>query len=169
MDPHQVLGVPPGAGRESIDAAYQRAIAKLGSGEDNWVRAAIDAAYGELCDEPITRVARPTSLDFFHRQLPLQNETTYFILVNVLDLFMTYLVLAVQGIEANPIAAFFLDRWGFPGMIAYKMVIVAVVCTISQVVAQRNMRYARGLLWLGIIVVGLVVLYSVRLLAGQFV
>ena len=71
--------------------------------------------------------------------------------------------------EANPIANFFLDRWGFSGMIAFKMAIVAFVCVLSQIIAKSNLQRARMLLWLGIIIVGSVVVYSVRLLVGQLV
>ncbi|HBE67183.1 MAG TPA: hypothetical protein DDW52_03445 [Planctomycetaceae bacterium] len=103
----------------------------------------------------------------FSENLPLQNETTYFILVNVMDIFMTYLLLNLGAVEANPVAAFFIDSWGFSGMIAFKLVLVAAVCVISQVVATRRLSYARGILWTGIVVVGIVVVYSLRLLVGQ--
>lgn len=176
LNSHEILGVSPGCNQQELDAALKRAEAKYARfvGCDTWVRQAIRDAHnalstgGSATQADGTRstpvAAGPISLS---GNLPLQNETTYFILVNVLDIFMTYLLLNLGAAEANPIAAFFIDRWGFAGMIIFKLVIVAAVCVVSQVVATRNMRYARGLLWAGIIIVGCVVIYSLRLLTGQ--
>lgn len=176
LNPHEILGVSPGSSQQELDAAFENAEAKYARfvGCDTWVRQAVRDAHHRLSASSTTTQARgipeeqeavgPISLS---GNLPLQNETTYFILVNVLDIFMTYLLLNLGAVEANPIAAFFIDRWGFAGMIIFKLAIVAAVCVVSQVVATRNMRYARGLLWAGIIIVGGVVIYSLRLLTGQ--
>jgi hypothetical protein len=101
-------------------------------------------------------------------KLPLQDHTTYFILVNALDIFLTYLILTRQGVEANPIANFFFRNWNIQGMIAFKMVIVGFVCILSQVIALRSIRSASRLLIFGTVAVGCVVLYSVWLLARVF-
>lgn len=97
-------------------------------------------------------------------ELPLQNEVTTFILVSVLDIFMTYMLLRVGAVEANPFARFFLVRWGFSGMIFFKMVTVAVVTVIAQIVAQFQMSTARKLLIYATVIVGAVVIYSAGLL-----
>jgi len=109
---------------------------------------------------------RESIWSFITRKLPLQDETTYFILVNALDIFLTFLILRNGGIEANPIANYFYELGNIPGMVAFKMVVVAFVCVISQVVALRSIRSAKRLLWFGTIAIGFVVLYSVLLLAG---
>ncbi len=100
---------------------------------------------------------------FFTRKLPLQDETTFFIFVNVLDIFMTYILLTFGAIEANPIANFFLLRFGFNGMICFKLAITAGVCVIAQIIAAESIAKAKGLLALGTIVVGAVVAYSTYL------
>ena len=101
------------------------------------------------------------------QQLPLQNETTLFILLNVMDIFLTYLLIAgAGGQEVNPVANFFLRMGGFSALIAYKMSLVAFVCVVAQFIAKRNMLYARAIFWIGIAVVGFVVFYSLRLLIG---
>ena len=92
--------------------------------------------------------------------LPLQNETTYFILFNTLDIFLTYMLLRYGAIEANPFANFVLVRWGFWGMIGFKLVIVAGVCVIAQVIALKSLWKAKALLWFGTALVGAVVVYS---------
>ena len=70
----------------------------------------------ETPDEPgaMSRL-RQRLVNAWMRPLPLQDETATFILVNVLDIFVTYLLLSIGGTEANPIARFFLYRWGFDG------------------------------------------------------
>ena len=103
----------------------------------------------------------------FRRELPLQNETSFFILANVLDFYMTYLLLQNGGIEANPVAKFFYDLGGFQGMLYFKLASVAFICVLAQVIARKNMRYAQFVLIAGVAIVGFVVLYSARLLYGQ--
>lgn len=104
---------------------------------------------------------------FFH-QLPLQNETTTFIMVNVLDIFMTYILLRFNAVEANPFANYFYLRWGFNGMIAFKLVIVTCVCVIAQIVATRKLATAKFLLVTGTLLTGAVVVYSVLLFTSHF-
>jgi hypothetical protein len=102
----------------------------------------------------------------WHKELPLQTETSYFILVNVLDFFLTYMLFATaEAYEANPVADYFLRHWGIEGMLAFKLTIVAFVCILSQLVARSSLAKARFVLYAGIVVVGIVVLYSGWLLA----
>ena len=98
-------------------------------------------------------------------KLPLQDQTTYFILVNALDIFLTYLHLRSGGSEVNPIAAFFFSKWNMVGMVAFKMSIVAGVCVIAQIVALNSLQKASRLLNFGTVFVLCVVLYSIWLLA----
>jgi hypothetical protein len=98
-------------------------------------------------------------------QLPLQDETTQFILINTLDIFVTYLIVATGGVEANPVARAVLVWWGFNGMIGFKMAIVAFVTVVAQVVARRNLATAGLLLRGSTLVVAGVVIYGLVLLA----
>ena len=109
--------------------------------------------------------------DWLRGRLPLEHETALFVLVSTLDVFMTYLLLSrrageggVVFVEGNPVARFFLNHWGVPGLIYFKFAMVAVVCVIAQVVARRKPRTARRLLSLATLVVGGVVVYSLTLL-----
>jgi len=97
------------------------------------------------------------------RELPLQNQTTTFILINVFDVFMTYTLIRFGGIEANPVARIFLERWGFNGMIFFKMVIVAFVCVVAQIIGHRRLRTAKVLLNFGTLITGAVVVYGIVL------
>ena len=107
-------------------------------------------------------------LRLFFQQLPLQNETTTFILANVLDIFMTYMLMRFGAIEANPIANLFFQRWNFAGMIFFKMAMVAVVAVLAQIIARRDLKRARFLLYAGTLIVGIVVVYSAILFARHF-
>ena len=105
---------------------------------------------------------------FAFRQLPLQNESTTFILVNVLDIFVTYSLIRFGGIEANPIARYFLQRWEFQGLVYFKMSMVAFLVVLVQVIARSNLGYALRGLQLGIVIVTLVVVYSCVLFVRHF-
>lgn len=97
-------------------------------------------------------------------ELPLQNEVTVFILVGVLDIFMTYILLRFGAVEANPFARPFLGRWGFNGLIYFKMVTIAFVTVMAQVTAQYRMSSGKKILTYGTVIVGIVVAYSIMLL-----
>ncbi|MFK7766800.1 MAG: DUF5658 family protein [Mariniblastus sp.] len=107
--------------------------------------------------------------NFFFGKLPLQSETTYFILVNVLDIIMTQRLLQFGNArEANPIAAYVIEQWGFVGAIVLKLGIVAFVCVIAQIVAMKKLRTAQALLVGGTVIVGGVVVYSIWLYLKHF-
>jgi hypothetical protein len=102
------------------------------------------------------------------RKLPLQDETTMFIFINTLDIFMTYVLISLGAIEANPIANHFFAKYNFNGLIVFKLVIVAVVCLIAQVIAATSIRKGKTLLNFGSLLVGAVVAYSCWLLVDKF-
>jgi len=100
---------------------------------------------------------------------------THYVLVCVLDIFMTYLLLyllrgrgGAVAVESNPVARYFYVNWGFNGMIYFKMGMVAFVCVLAQIVAQYKMTTARFLLKFGTLVVGGVVIYSLVLLVRNY-
>ena len=115
-----------------------------------------------------------TKAGFFGLSLPLETETTRFILVSVLDIVMTYLVIRYSHEgrtnlmigEGNPIPAMFISKWGMPGMVAFKMMIVAFVAILAQIVARFSLFKARFMLNFGTVIVSCVVLYSLWLLLG---
>ena len=99
----------------------------------------------------------------------LANETTYFILVNALDFFVTYLLLYLPGstgYEANPIARM-LFHWNIKYLIAFKFGIVTLAVVCCEAVARRNPRFGRLVLISLTLIVAAVVIYGLRLLVGQ--
>lgn len=90
-----------------------------------------------------------------------QQELTLFVLVNALDVFMTYWMLQHGGFtESNPVAMWFIRHWGVKGMIYFKFGVVAGVCVIAHIVGQTKPASARGLLTVGTLIVATVVIYS---------
>lgn len=113
---------------------------------------------------------RETSLKgFIFGQLPLEAETTMFVLVNMIDFFMTYWLLATGMFrESNPIASYFLNHWGpVKGMLYFKLGLVVIVCVITQLIALKDVKKARWVLNFGTVAVVFVVLYSLRLFLNQ--
>jgi hypothetical protein len=104
-----------------------------------------------------------------------RDQTVRFVLVNVLDYFMTYIVLYLSHMqhsplrlrlyESNRVAAYFINHWGpIKGMLGFKLGLVVVVCLITQVIAYRNEVTAQRVLNLGTFLTGCVVIYSLALL-----
>lgn len=126
--------------------------------KSNAAKANTTKATGQTPTSPLRRIRK-----IFFSELPLQTETTTFILVSVLDIFMTYVLLRFGGREANPIANLFLTLGGIPAMVLWKMATVAFVASIAQVVATKNLRRAKSLLHLATAIVGCVVVYGLIL------
>ena len=59
-----------------------------------------------------------------------------FVIANIMDIGMTSMLLGTgQFVESNPIAAHILNDWGLIGMIAYKLIIVAIVMLIANIIS----------------------------------
>lgn len=106
------------------------------------------------------------------RGLRFETEISWFVLVSVLDIVMTFLALrfSAEGrttgtiVESNPVAHWFLARWGIQGMALFKLAMTALVVVIAEVVGRVRPVVARLLLWGGTLVVGAVVVYTIRIL-----
>jgi DnaJ domain/Domain of unknown function (DUF5658) len=99
----------------------------------------------------------------FGKPLRLHNETSYFILANFMDIVMTGILLRYSAVEANPIANYFYQRYGFIGMVSLKLASVVLVCVLSQSIAKRSEIKAKILLIGGTLLVAAVVVYSIFL------
>jgi hypothetical protein len=104
-----------------------------------------------------------------------RDETLTFIFVNLLDFFMTYVLLYYSHLEqgplqfrlfeSNPVAAYFIHRWGLiKGMLGFKLGLVILICIVTQAIAFKNEQTARRVLNLGSLLTGCVVIYSLLLL-----
>lgn len=109
------------------------------------------------------------------RILLFETELSWFVLASALDVALTFLVLHYSNngmtrtpiIESNPIAQWFISRWGFRGMAGYKIVMTLIVVVIAEIVGRQKPTVARLLLWGGTIVVSVVVVHSFRILLAH--
>ncbi len=98
---------------------------------------------------------------FWRHDVLLERLTRAFVALNILDLVVTFFLLNHGGFrESNGIADYYLDRWGFAGMVWYKILSVMIVIVVTQIVARYRFRIARWILIFGCLVMGGVVLYS---------
>ncbi len=194
MDARKILGVSNNATPQEIRKAYREKAQKHhpDQGGDSWAFQQVKDAFDELMNQKDTEnpfespppntpqstapMAENTNKhaeghpnhgwkNLFTGQLPLQNQTTTFILINCLDIFMTHrLLFKVEGaVETNPIADFFIEKFDFNGAIGFKLLVVTVVCVIAQIVAIKKVKTAKFLLNAGSCIVGVVVVYSLLL------
>ena len=106
------------------------------------------------------------------RELPLETETCRFVLISLLDLFMTFLLLYFSNrgmmrnvvVESNPVARYFISGWGTMGLVWFKIGMVTLIVLATQVVATRRPVVAQLVLNGATLFVGSVVVYSAYLL-----
>ena len=105
-------------------------------------------------------------------ELPLETETCRFVLISLLDLFMTFLLLYFSNrgmmrnvvVESNPVARYFISGWGTTGLVWFKIGMVTLIVLATQVVAAKRPVVAQLVLNGAALFVGSVVAYSVFLL-----
>mgnify|MGYP007059381190 CR=1 FL=1 len=96
----------------------------------------------------------------------METPASWFILMNFLDLTMTYILLTrgsqsgLRIVESNQVAVYFLNHWGTKGLLGFKLAMVFVVCLIAYVIAFKRPETSRGLMWIGTTIVSAVVVYS---------
>lgn len=112
-------------------------------------------------------------LTLFDRWRAIETPAMWFVLMNVLDAAMIYIMYAIpraeddpMAVESNPIARFFLDRWGFHGMFAFKLASAFTVCVIAYLIAIRDLTASRRLLSFATVMVLAVVVYSAWMAKG---
>jgi hypothetical protein len=111
----------------------------------------------------------------FRLPLPLQRESSLFLIVSVLDVLMTCLLLQdLTGAtgrtifyESNPIARYFFEHWQLGGIVYFKFGMVAFIEIIAHVIAIKKVPVGRRLLDFGTLVVSVVVIYSMLLLLSN--
>jgi hypothetical protein len=104
----------------------------------------------------------------FTRHLPMEHETALFLLVSFLDFMMTYWVLypresGPQFGETNAVARWFLHGWGVKGLLGFKVAICLFIVLATQAIYMRRPNAALFVLWLGIGVTSVTVIYSAAL------
>lgn len=110
---------------------------------------------------------------FLFRRRPFEHETSVYLLVSVLDFYMTWWLLSHRQegaggfVESNPVARFFLEHWGLRGLFGFKIAAVLAVVLLTVLISERRPEAARAVLWIGIAVTGIVVAYSLAIYSRQ--
>ena len=85
-----------------------------------------------------------------------------------LDIVMTWLILARNGIEVNPLARHVIAEWGLPGAILFKFSLVLFVVIVCEEVGRQKDRTGRWLAAAAVVISAVPVFYSVGLLAHRY-
>ena len=101
------------------------------------------------------------------RQVLFPNGYTWFVFLSSLDIILTWVVLHLGGREVNALADRIIWRWGLPGLVTYKFLLVTLVIVLCESVGRRNPESARKLLAVGIVVTCLPVALALLLLLIQ--
>ena len=73
------------------------------------------------------------------------NRYVWFVLLSTLDLLMTFVILWLDGREANGVADWVLRQYGIGGMTIFKFALVAFVVLLCEVVGRHDDRAGRRL------------------------
>jgi hypothetical protein len=111
----------------------------------------------------------------FRHPLPLQRESSLFLIASVLDVLMTCMLLEdLTGVtgrtifyESNPVARYFFQGWGLAGIVYFKFIMVGFIEVIAHIVALKTVPVGRRLLDFGTLIVCVVVIYSMYLLLSH--
>ena len=71
------------------------------------------------------------------------NLYAWLVLVSSLDVMLTWTILHVGGLEANPLARAIVERFGLPGMVLFKMAIVVLAIVIGEEIGRRDVALGR--------------------------
>lgn len=97
-------------------------------------------------------------------RLPLEHETCLFLLLNLADFGLTAWLTDGRGFrEANWLALWVLQGWGWGGLLLYKFGLVTAICLLAQAIARQRPESARRLLNSATALLALVLLAAVLL------
>lgn len=74
-----------------------------------------------------------------------QSHYAWFVLLSAMDIMLTWLILGLDGVELNPVAADVIDRLGLFGIIGFKFCLVVLVVVMAEVIGRRKDRAGKGL------------------------
>jgi len=86
----------------------------------------------------------------FVGSLTYPNAYMWFVFLSAMDVMVTTSILYLGGREVNPIADAVIQRFGTPGMVVYKFIIVAVIVIICEFVGRRKRGAGRVIAYCGV-------------------
>lgn len=102
--------------------------------------------------------------------LRYQNEYVWFIFFAAMDIMLTWYILERRGgEEVNPIADAVIAAWGLWGAIGFKFSLVLFVVIACEWISRDRPVVARRLVWTGIAISAVPVVYSTALLVYHWI
>ncbi len=122
---------------------------------------------------PIVEVApeeHPTVQRYFWH-LPegssLPQLSLVFILLSITDLIATVRMMLTVGVqEGNILADWILKNFGYPGFIAYKIILVVFALAIIWYVNEHRPQLATLVIWAAVLLMGFITLVHLALMSG---
>ena len=87
-------------------------------------------------------------------------EYGLFLVLNLLDIFLSLVVFHLGGYEVNRVADYFLRNWGRLAFVVYKLILVFLVIGLAEYIGRRRRSSARLLLWFAIAMLTVVVIFG---------
>ncbi|MFQ5490737.1 MAG: DUF5658 family protein [Phycisphaerae bacterium] len=100
------------------------------------------------CGGPVVALALPRAPRLTWLSLPpmrYQTHYIWFVLLSAVDIMLTWIILGLNGVELNPLAADVIGRQGLSGMIGFKFCLVVLVVIMAEVIGRRRDRTGRRL------------------------
>jgi len=91
-----------------------------------------------------------------------------FVVMNGLDLGLTlWLLKGDHNAEANPVASLSMSQFGSKGLMVFKGAMTAFVIGVVGYIGYHDLRKARKVLWMSLLILGSVIVYSCLLIVVQ--
>ena len=84
------------------------------------------------------------------------------LLMNLLDVVFTQNIISVGGSEANPLALWIIENYGFRGLLLFKTLIVGLLFLFANKVGECS-KNIRVVFWLGISIYAVLTVYHIIL------
>jgi len=97
---------------------------------------------------------------FWKRDVVLAQEYLAFLLLNLCDLFLTGYILHNNGLEANGMAAWILEKFHGQGFVAYKFGLMIVLVACCEGISLKSIRTSRVIITAACLVYVLLVIYE---------
>lgn len=102
---------------------------------------------------------------FFSRAALYPQYYVWYVFLSALDVLLTWVILHLDGREANVLADWIIRRHNLPGVVAFKFTLVVAVVLVCEFVGRRNRRAGRKLArWMIVLSAFPVVVGTVQLL-----
>ncbi|MEX0887042.1 MAG: DUF5658 family protein [Phycisphaeraceae bacterium] len=116
-----------------------------------------------MSDQEAVPTGRPWA-----RAVHFPDQYGWLVFVSALDLMLTWLILQLGGREVNPLADWILVAAGYPGMVLFKYSVVIFVVLVCEYIARKQLKTARELAWVAVIISGVPVVVALAQIATTF-